>query len=310
MDVISYKLLPKQLIASIPGAGTEDVGMCECGGELQFNESLTTLRCSNKRCFCRVAARLVHMCKKMDCYELSIEDAKAISKQFKIISPFQVFKVWEDGSRECEGVADFKHKLDQICDPSKRRMRLWEMVEASGFPEVASVAYKLFNGYRTIEEAYSDFEKNQVPFIAEKLGIKKSEASVIAYRIYSKLLECKSELVYGETKFEIYNPIGDILNIVISGNVNGYGNKSEFIREINFMFGHRVTAVMVKAVSEDIDVLITDSGDISSKIKTATKINERAINETGKEVIKIMSSSEYLRLLRNKYGETDMEAAT
>src|SRR5699024_10138515 len=108
-----------------------------------------------------------------------------------------------------------------ICDPAKRRVQLWEVVRLAGVPSIETIAYKIFNGYENLTEAYNDIEKNQVPFIAERLGLKNADGSVMAVNIYNTLLQYKDEILFGETHFTVYKPTGITLYMAITGGVNG-----------------------------------------------------------------------------------------
>lgn len=299
-SIINNRLLSKDIIKSIPNNG-----ICECDNEYEFTESLSQMYCSNPYCYCKVGNRLYNMCKQLGENSLSAEDCKNICKEFNVKIPFQVFMLNKPEYSNCNSVENFKYKIDRICRSEIRRVKLWEMVKIANCDNISLIAYKLFNGYRTIEEAYDDFERYQVPFVAEKLGIKKSDTGVFAYTIFEDLKRYKSELLYGQTKFEIYNPIGEIINIAVDGTISNFENKSEFIRYINSLYGDKINAILLRTVSSNVDVLIADGDLTNSKAVTAIKINNRAVECGEREVIKIVTSSEYLDILKKRFGKVE-----
>jgi len=299
-DVIEKGLVSNKLILALPNEGS-----CECGAELMFTDSLNQIYCPNSRCHTKVASRLEAMAKEMKADGWGLSTCLAVVKQLGMISPFQVFDIKDKGLQgKLEGISSLDKKLNEICDVGKRRVKLARMVQLCGIPNVDTIAFKIFDGYRSIADAYADIESGQVPFIADKLGIKNSETGVLAWQVYNNLIEYKAELLYGEQKFEIYNPIGDVLRIAITHGVNGFTNKAEFIQYINIRYAGKINATLLKTVTGDCDVLINDAGTGSTKLSTATKINAKSIETTGREKIKICSSKQFLEMIENKYGGT------
>ena len=193
---------------------------------------------------------------------------------------------------DCDEVPAFKKKVKALCDPEKRKVRLWEVVKFGCIPHVDIIAYKIFDGYNNLEEAYNDIETYQVPFIAERLGIKNSESSVLAVLVYNTLIEYKTELFFGEKQFIIYKPAGRKIQIAITGGVEGFASKNEFIRQINMAYEGVINAVLVNTVSNSTDFLVRDNeGGNSNKYRKAINL----INKGSK--IKIVTSRELIEIL-------------
>lgn len=265
----------------------------ECGSELMLTESLKQIYCDNRTCPTKVASRLEGMAKMMKADGWGESTCLQVVKSFGMVSPFQVFLLQ---GRECPSVAAFDKKLAEICDANKRIIKLWEVVKYANIPSIDTVAFKIFDGYNSMEEAFDDIEEYGVALIAEKLGLRNAETGIMAVNIYSTLMEYKDELLFGESTFEVYNPSGEKLYMAITGGVYGYANKSEFVSYINQRYAGKVNAMLMNSVTREVDVLISDGGANSNKVKKAKKIQE----DGGK--IKIMDSQELIQYLDEKYN--------
>lgn len=290
-DVIKYNLLDSRVVASIPE-------VCPvCGSEIEFTDSLKQIYCVNKECSLKVAARLEAMAKLMKADGWGSSTCLDVVQFYRLKTPYQIFSIGErvDELRLPPNVSAFRKKLDNICDKNKRRVKLWELVRLAGIPSIETIAYKIFDGYSNLRDAYKDIELYEVPFIANKLGIKNMETGVMAVNIYNTLLEYKEELLYGENKFEIYSPEGDKLLIAITGGVEDFNNKGEFIEYINSRYIGKVNVVLMNSVNSKLDVLVADNDKTSNKYKTACRLKEK-----GSKII-ITSSKELMSLLDEKY---------
>lgn len=272
-EVIDNNLLSDEVINCIPKT-------CVCGEPIEFTDSLRQIYCSNPRCFYKVASRLEAMAKTMKADGWGESTCITICQEFKFISPYQVFlleKVVKNGGQS--SVSAFPKKVASICDPAKRRVELWEVVRLAGIPSIETIAYKIFNGYDNLTEAFNDIEKRQVPFIAEKLGLKNADGGVMAVNVYNTLIKYKQELLFGETQFEIYKPTGETMYIAITGGVHGFRNKSEFIDHIKLRYNGKLNPMLVNSVSSQVDILVADNDTNSNKFKTATRLNTKFLEK-------------------------------
>ena len=272
-EVVSNNLLSLPVIECLPTS-------CSCGAPIEFTDSLSQIYCSNPRCYYKTAARLEAMAKAMKADGWGESACLAVCKQFNLVSPFQIFlfkEAMENGTipETNSAIPAFKKKIDAICDEKLRRVQLWEVVKFAGIANIENTARKIFDGYDTLEEAYEDIETGEVPFIAERLGIKRSETGVMAVNIYNKLIEYKEELLLGENFFEIYKPTGRNVYIAITGGVYGYKNKGEFVEHLNTMFMGRVNFMLMSAVTQQVDLLVADGDTSSNKFMKATEMNRR-----------------------------------
>lgn len=272
-EVIDNQLISEEVLDIIPKT-------CVCGSPIEFTDSLRQIYCSNPRCYYKVAARLEAMAKKLRgpngecCDGWGESTCVKVCKTFKMISPYQVFQL-EDMVKKgttCD-VPAFEKKVASICNPNLRKVELWKVVELAGIPSIESIAYKIFGGYHNFQEAFEDIERGQVAFIANKLGVKNSETSVMAVNVYKTLLEYKDEILYGEKQFDIYEPTGKTLYMCITGGVSGFRNKSEFVQYINNRYNGKVNAMLMNTVTTQVELLVADGDTGSNKFKTAMRLN-------------------------------------
>lgn len=289
-QVIENELMDIDVLSYIP---TE----CPvCGSDIVFTDSLKQIYCVNKQCALKVAARLENMAKAMKADGWGESTCLAVVQHFGMISPYQVFVIGERGL-DCPDVSAFEKKIKSICDPEKRKVRLWEVVKLAGIPSVETIAFKIFDGFSNLTEAYEKISTLQVPFIAERLGLKNADTSVMAVSIYNTLMEYKDELLFGESKFDIQIPTGQKLIVAITGGVQGYKNKSEFIQSINSRYQGKINAILVNSVTSQVNVLVADADRSSNKYKTAIRMQSKG------SPIQIMTSRELLDRLQENLAD-------
>lgn len=278
-EAIDNQLVSNELLEVIPHT-------CECGAPIAFTDSLRQIFCTNPRCYYKVAARLEAMAKKLrskdgdSCEGWGESTCVTVCSEFKLISPYQVFqldRLVKQGATS--SVSAFEKKVASICNPELRKVELWQVVALAGIPNIETIAYKIFGGYHSLSEAFEDIESGQVPFIANKLGLKNSETSVMAVNVYKTLMEYKEELLYGEKQFEIYEPTGETLYVAITGGVSGFRNKSEFIQYINDRYDGKVNAMLMNSVTTQVQILVADGDTGSNKFKTANRLNSKYLEK-------------------------------
>lgn len=266
---------------------------CDCGSPIIFTDSLKQIMCSNPRCMYKIASRLEAMAKAMQVDGFGESSCIEICNTFNLISPYQVFLL---EGKSCPGVAAFEKKINAMINSPARRCELWQMVSYGSIPGIDQIAYKIFGSYKTIDEAFQDIEKQQVPFIAELLGQKTGSVGVMAVNVYETLIKYKDELKFGENKFNIIHKTGDRLQIAITDSVIGYPNKSAYIKELNMNYEGQLTIVRLNSVTNEVSYLIADGDKNSSKYRKALKMQEKG------HPIKIVTSQEFKDILKEKYG--------
>lgn len=272
-DVINNDLMDAEVLEYIPDR-------CECGAPVAFTDSLRQIYCTSERCIYKIASRLEAMAKKMKVDGFGESTCVTLCKEFKLISPYQVFLIEDKlNSGVTSKVPAFEKKIREICDWKNRKRELWEVVALAGIPNIDTIAYKIFDGYDKMEEAFEDIENGQVLFIAEKLGIKSSSSGVMAVNVYNTLMRFKEELLFGETQFDIYKPAGKTLYMAITGGVRGYRNKNAFVDFLNNRYEGKLNIMLMGSVTQQVNILISDGSSSSNKYKTATRINKKYVEK-------------------------------
>ena len=100
----------------------------------------------------------------------------------------------------------------------------------------------------------------------------------MAVKVFNTLIEYKDELLFGETQFDVYQPTGMNLYIAITGGVQGFTNKAEFIKYINRRYSGKINAMLMNSVTSNVHVLIADGDTSSSKYKSACRLREKGSN--------------------------------
>lgn len=282
-DVIDNELIDDEILEYIPRH-------CECGGEIEFTESLKQIACNNPKCFYKVASRLESMCKSLKVDGFGESSCIKICRDLKMISPFQALLI---GNRTVDGVSSFKSKIDNLISELKKPMELWEMVALCNIPGIDSISYKLFGKYSSIEDAYKDFEKYQVPYIASLLG---NSGGVMSANIYNVLMQYKAELQFAESECNIKKLNVPKISIAISETPSGFGTKASYVARLNEILNGKASILLSNTVTKEISYLVCSPTTNTGKVKKANSLISNGAN------IKIVDSQELIDILINKFS--------
>lgn len=275
---------------------------CEtCGAPMEIGETLTGLHCSNPRCKDKMVMRIKSLCNDLGVLKFGESTIEKFIDYYNPESPMDIFEL-EEGMDLAPDVSP-KISLDVIRQiKNKNKMQLWEYVMFANIPFVRTSARKIFQGYRTLEDAYKDIEAGGIAFIQEKLGLCDSNdvVSVQAIKVYNSLCEYKSDLFSGIGNVQIEDLTGKKnLKVVCSDQVgNGFSKKSEFYAYVNNTFSDKIHVDFLPSVSKDIDYLVWAGADGSparytSKVQKVERYNEKGINipiVTAQQFIDIVES--------------------
>ena len=282
-DVIDNELIDDEILEYIPRH-------CECGGEIEFTESLKQIACNNPKCYFKVASRLENMCKSLKVDGFGESSCVKICRDLKMISPFQALLI---GNRTVDGVSSFKSKIDNLISELKKPMELWEMVALCNIPGIDSISYKLFGKYSSIEDAYRDFEKYQVPYIASLLG---NSGGVMSANIYNMLMQYKAELQFAESECNIKKLNVPKISIAISETPTGFGTKASYVARLNEILNGKASILLSNTVTKEISYLVCSPTTNTGKVKKANSLISNGVD------IKIVDSQELIDILINKFS--------
>lgn len=267
-----------------------------CGAPLEIRETLTGLTCSNPRCPDKVVMRIRSICTDLNILQFGEKTIEEFVRYHELTNPLNIFEL-QPGMLLYEGASeDLSYKIiSQIY--KKRNFLLWEYVMIANLPDVRTSAQKIFDGYKTLQDAYADIESGGVDFIQQRLGINADgEISVQAMKVYKSLIEFKDDLLEDIDSVNIISTEGKmILNVVCSDQVgNGFAKKKDFYDYINSKFGDRLHVNFLPSVKQDIDYLVWAGADgtparYTSKVRTVETWNAK-----GKTNIPIVTASQFI----------------
>ena len=286
-----YMGLPEEFADCLPE-------FCEtCGAPMEISETLTGLHCSNPRCKDKMVMRIKAICQDLGVLNFGESTIEKFVNYYEPDSPMDIFEL-ELGMPLAEGVSQkvSDDVISQIL--GKNTMLLWEYVMYANIPFVRTSARKIFQGYRTLEDAYKDIESKGVKLIHDKLGFTGDEVSVQSIKIYNNLIEYKDDLFSAIDKVHIID-VSDKkeLNVVCSDQVgDGFSKKSEFYAYVNKEFGDKIHVNFLPSVSKSIDYLVWAGADGSPARYTSKVQKVEGYNEKGSH-IPIVTAQQFIEIV-------------
>lgn len=252
--------------------------VCRCGQDLELNDSLNLLRCSNTKCHSYTVSRSRYICDKLG-LDFSTDDLLNLMDVVDIESPYQLLEL--DGLRTCGAISDSTvEHLDTVAkkieDIKNTEVEIYEVLSWCGIESVSIIAKQIAKGFNSFDEFYSEIDRAQVCFINERLGIKSPEACVLAHKIYQSLLYIRDELFYAESLLKIKKH-DNRLFIAFNDNCGQYLNKTEVLNYLNDTFDYMF--VHTELVNDRTDILIKHLDQSNYKYRNAMLINEKSIAE-------------------------------
>lgn len=288
----SYNL-PQQFAEVLPE-------FCEtCGAPMEISETLTGLHCSNPRCKDKMVMRIKALCNDLGVLKFGESTIEKFIDYYEPDSPMDIFQL-EEGMLLAPDVSS-KISADVIRQiKEKRKMQLWEYVMFANIPFVRTSARKIFQGYKTLDDAYKDIVSGGLIFIQDKLGISEyNELSVQAMKVYNNLIEYKDDLYSGINDVEIVDLSNKKqLNVVCSDQVgNGFNKKSEFYAYINNTYADKLHVDFLSSVTKSIDYLVWAGADgtparYTSKVQKVERYNEKGCN------IPIVTAQQFIDIVK------------
>lgn len=287
-DARDSGLVRDSLLDQIPMA-------CKCGSELQLSNRLDRLECTNPNCSDKVALRLYAMLNQMGVQGWDLWVCRRFVNQYKLSSPMQIFYIpslIDQGTEEqdedtlellkaaCDPKGlittnEWKSKPSMLSKPELRELTLVEYVKYSTTPTVSLVADDLFCGFDNIETAYSYIKLMEVPFISSRLGFKGDKAVTLAIFLYNKVLECESELKYGEKFFSIKDTEGFELRLVVDNEIDTVRNSRELKGLIERRYKGKFNVMIMPNINNQTDAFVTSGYSNSVKAIKANNLNEQ-----------------------------------
>lgn len=270
-----------------------------CNGLMGISETLTGLHCENSRCQDKLVMRIKAICNDLGIVGFGESTIEKFIEYYDLKNPLNMFALRKGMTLSDEVSPKISDSvIEQI--EAKRNFLLWEYVRIANMPHVQTSAMNIFQGYKSLAEAYKDIEEGGVLFIQGKLGIvNDGELSVRALKIYESLMEYKEDLFESIEDVNIINMSDKReLNVVCSDQVGGgFAKKSEFYAYINNTFSDKLHANFLPSVNKNIDYLVWAGADGSparytSKVKTVEGWNAKGSN------IPIVTASQFIEIVK------------
>ena len=182
-DAREYELLSDNILKLIPSK-------CRCGQPLLLSDSLKTLKCSDSNCRYIIVDRVNNFNKKLK-LGINTSDIDRLSKKLNLITPYQLFMLdlaYENNIVSAYDIYNIVEVVDKLKELKSTEWEIYQLVELCGIDTIANVAYKIFDGFTSITEAYDEIEQSQISFINDRLGIKSSDGAILAIGILSSLI--------------------------------------------------------------------------------------------------------------------------
>lgn len=266
------------LISQSLGAGIDN--KCIYGNELQFNESLTKLECSDESCKCHLVERINNFLNEIN-LNISCNTIKEIVDTLGLITPYQIMQLDEiyDSDSKLYNIPDIDKLIDKVKYTKSKKYEVYEIFNFCGIKDISAVSKELFYGFKCVDDIYNELDRAQIAFISERLGINNNECMAISLRIYEELKGIQDEMIFAESLFDIY--YNKALNIVFVDNVVPYINKMEYTEYLSSKFN--IKCNFTTTIDENTDIVISNYSSRGKKIKLAESINDKYIaNEINK----------------------------
>lgn len=270
-EVSKHNLISPNVIKLLPHK-------CKCGSNLEFSDSLRTIKCSNKLCVEHMINRTFKLCEKLN-IKIRYEDIEYIAEAINMISPYQILLLDEAISNKLVNnskIPNISAILEQIKEARCKEYFIHEIVGMCGVETLEVVANKIAYGFNSIDELYNEIDGSQLAFVNERLGVKTSDGCALTIAIYTELLEIRDELIFAESLVNIKKTENRIF-IAFNDNAEPFTNKSELIGKINDATG--LNFVQVSVISRNTDILVRNTNTHTAKYRAARMVNDGFIAE-------------------------------
>lgn len=254
---------------------------CSCGSEVVFSDSLKRLVCNNPKCRCKVISRFKQF-RDMMSIRISDADIELIIKELKLSTPYQLLMLGEldasDPSCVLNRVISDKNVFLQDIEKVKQsEYFIYDIVKMSCIQNIATIAFRLFNGFNSIDEAYEEIETSQVAFINERLGIYDQDSSIFSLQVYNDLISNKEELLFGGYQLKVKEYDKPRLNIAFADGTSPYINVSELVFHLNNNYSYIFN--QVTTVNDSTDILVRNADSSNPKFRAARVLNDKHVAE-------------------------------
>lgn len=277
---LSYGIIDELVYESVPKT-------CKyCNSELLVSDNLKHFRCSNDKCPGHFAAILENFFAeygikgfgRAKCEDIIINNSLTEVYQVLLLTPEQMCS-WNTPDVKYEDWLKIRNITLGVYP-------LWKVIKSLGLYRIDNLAKDIFMGYDSIVKFYEDLIDQGESLIAQKIGKREGKLSSI---IYEELLNNLESVVNAVRFFNIQPAIQKVLKIAITGGVNGWASKDEYVSYVNSLTGGRLYIDRADSVTKATQVVIAETPSGSSKYRKAMQYG-----------IPIMTSTEFIDYVKGQ----------
>ena len=262
-----------------------------CGYDIEINESLTFMWCSNSFCPEHLAARIELMLKELGIEGFGRKLCRDLVIENNLAFPGQVFDL-DVEDMPSHYTYEMQEKLYNEIH-SKRTQPLWKIIKSLQYDGFSDRAKKVFGGYGDIGQFYTDLSEQGEELIADLLNMNLTPTTA---RIEQLLWDNFDEITKTTSLFNIPKVASTMLKVSITGGVSSvtmddgskYPNRDLFIDDMIAKYGDKVNIIKLARPTSDCDYFISDKKSSSSKYRQAEENN-----------IPIVTAAEFVEILEN-----------
>lgn len=262
-----------------------------CGSELII-ENMTLLLCPNEECPVTVARKIENMFKVLGIEGFGISLCMDLVLENNLKKCYEVFDLqWYNmPSRYTD---EQKKKLyNEIMSKKEQPYYLHTILKAIGLPGISDSIIKLVTPGMSFDSLMEKIRTQGQGYIGRCLGISIGSKTE---QVCNTFIEYESYIREALKRFNIKNDedIGNdtyIIEIAITGGVNGFGSKDEFVEYVNGLLkDSNIYVVRSNSVTKKTKLLISeDMASTSKKMQNARKYG-----------IPILTSKQFLDIVNN-----------
>lgn len=288
-DLIESKILPEALPHT-----------CECGGELETNESLTEVWCSNPFCFVHNANKMVKMFDILG-IKSNIGESRAseIVTSLKMLHPLEIFQEKFTDELMYLGEKPYIDLASSVREFILHPIKLSTFIDAIQMETIGTTrANLIFNDFKTPDEFYNKLHSTEKVEFRKYLGecIKISSVSDTVKAIYDELIRAEKFIKYLAEPFKFQNVMDKTIYISITGPV------TQLVDDNEKPFAPREKLGQYLTEKFNINVIPTSISKkhVSYLVMDTNMKGNSKYNKAIKGKIPVVTSLELYEILKNK----------
>lgn len=223
---------------------------CECGSDFVINDTFTITKCPNPLCYITISQRLLKTLRILNIKgfgEAWCEERVKLALAYNTPSHMKI--LYDSFNTEIQAIPiTYPKYIELFC------------VNNLG----STKCQDIFSSVVSLQDFYTNLSTYE---LGKTLNI--SYYCQTITELYAELQAIKDEALFYESKFNITKGFSKSLNIVLTGEIDGYKPRELFVDYIQQTY--HVNINLYSSVTKKIDYLVTDNQSMTSKRKKAIK---------------------------------------